>query len=267
MARWLAAAMICTALAGGARADRVWLTNGNYLEGTAVVLPDGQVEIRSTLGSLSLPAEKVLRIERSETIEAEVERALAEIEAGDAEAIYQLALWCESRGAHTLASRLLRETINQDPDHAGAREALGYRLLDGSWVTEEEWHELRGEVLFRGEWMRPEARSQILQLETLQAQAEAERQRQRAFMAQLRYEAELSRRAQSTVPTGIPYLPWGYGPGIVVLPSGGALRPPLVAHPPRVDPPPRPSHPVALPPRPSHPAASPAQHYRSSFRR
>lgn len=265
MVRALAAVVALSLCTGAADADRVWMTNGNYLEGSAVVLPDGQVEIRSSFGTMTLPAEKVVRIETTETVEQEVERALAAIPLGDAEAVFELALWCESRGAHTLARRLLREVLARDPDHEAAREALGYRRFEERWVTDEEWHELRGEVYFRGEWMSREDRARIVQLETLEARADVERQRERARLAQLRYEVELTHRAAGPPAHGIPYLPWGYGAGAVLVPSAVVVPPKLA---PRHEPSPavRPSpHRAAPRPSPARPAPPPPRHHRGRF--
>lgn len=264
MVRRLATGLLLLLGATGVHADRVWLNNGNYLEGSAVVLPDGQVEIRSSLGTVTLPAETVARVERAETVEAEVKRALTVIPPGDAEAVYELALWCESRGAHTLARRLLREVLARDSDHESAREALGYRRLDERWVTEDEWHELRGEVHFRGEWMSREERARLLELATLQAQADVERQRERARLAQLRYEAALVRQPTGVPINGIPYLPWGFGSGTLVVP--GAFIPPLktLPHPATSPGPGQPSRHRAAPTA-RRPAPAPPQHNHGRF--
>jgi hypothetical protein len=45
--------------------------------------------------------------------------------------------------------------LKVDPDHAGARAALGYVLENGRWITEDDQMRARGMVKFQGRWMTP----------------------------------------------------------------------------------------------------------------
>jgi hypothetical protein len=243
--------------AGAARADEVILTNGRRLTGTARVAPDGTVEVHSAAGSVGLPAHLVARIERSETFEQRVAAVRAALPKGDAEALFQLASWCAAEGASTLARRLYREVLILDPDHAGARRALGFRRFENRWVSDEEYHALKGEVLYRGAWRPAVEVDRLLARETALAQLAAERQREAAWRAleaagEARLETELARQASLAYEPFYPY-PYGFYPGPVVV------VPPIVKRPPSKEPPRSPG----MGPRPTPAPHRPGRHERS----
>ena len=72
-----------------------------------------------------LPADSVARIERAETVEEEVERILSEAVSVDGRMLYDLAVYCDERGAHTLATRLLWEVLAVDPENIEALWLVG----------------------------------------------------------------------------------------------------------------------------------------------
>ena len=204
-----------------ALADRVRLSNGRVLEGRVRELPSGEVEIRSSIGTLRIPAEMVAAIEVAETREERVDRLLREHPDLTADEIFELAQESRGEGATTLANRLLRLVLEHDPDHEEARRLLGFRRFDGRWVTEEEWHQLRGELQFRGEWMTPADRARILELEAYRAQiAEQRRLESERRMWEERQRREVLLEQRRPVTQGIPY-EWVWAPS-----SGGVVLPP-----------------------------------------
>lgn len=215
-------------VAPAAHADKVWLDNGNYLEGSARELSKtGEVEIASTLGTIRVSASRVTRIERSETIEQRVQEVLEQNPRSSAEDYYDLALECEAEGASTLANMLFEQVLRLDPDHEGARRALGFLRFDGGWATEQEIHERRGEVRFRGEWVHAETKARILEQESARRTAHAER---RLLAAQLRADQRAEQGATQPSGTGLPYYPaypggYLYAPGPSLAP--GKLHPPM----------------------------------------
>lgn len=225
-------------------ADEIFLANGRRLEGTATFLEDGRVEIHAAFGTLVIPADKVARIESKTSLDEAVRAALARMDERDAEGRYQLALWCRGQGATTLSRRLLAGTLAIDPGHAGARQALGYRFAAGRWLTEAEYHALRGEVKFRGAWVSAAERERVLAWETAQAVLEAERRRADARAAEVAAaEARLvlaQERAREPVLYG--YDPYGYVVPIERHPPHRPhhRRPPGNDQPPVPPPPPRP---------------------------
>lgn len=203
------------------RADVIYLRNGNRLEGEATRHPDGEVEIVSVGGSLRLPGAMVDRIEQGPTREA---LALAELEtlaSDDLGGRFRIAEQLEESGASTLARAVLHEILRIDPDHAGARRALGQRRCDGEWLTEEECHERRDEVLYKGRWIPTAdwARMEALALEA--RRRDAERRLEQARLEALRAESQRLREEAWYSFYSYPFYPWLGWP---VLPPGRGPR-------------------------------------------
>lgn len=76
--------------------------------------------------------------ETTKEVRKELYRRLAALSPRDAEAHFQLATWCDSQDLGTHRQRLLEKTILIDPDHARAREALGYVRHGLGWRLESE---------------------------------------------------------------------------------------------------------------------------------
>ncbi len=181
----LLASVFLALLVSGVEADQVWLDNGRHLVGEATVMADGRVEVVSSLGRWVLPAERVARIDKGESPEEAVKKALALLPANDTKSRFELASLCQSEGAATLARQLFTAVLAIEPDHEGARRALGYHRHQGEWLTSEQLHAARGEVWFRDRWVPSAERDRILAWETAQANAAAEARRASAHAAEL----------------------------------------------------------------------------------
>jgi tetratricopeptide (TPR) repeat protein len=246
--------------AAPAAADRIWLTNGRVLEGQAEQLTDGRVAVHTSFGSLTISGELVDRIDRSPSLAERVAKLRATLGPRDAEGLFQLARWCAEQGAVTLARRLYQEVLAIDPDHEGARRALGYLRQQDRWLTEGEAHAERGEVLFRGRWMPAAERERLLAWETAQQLAAAEEHRQEAAWARLAAEqARLQTAAALSQPPPIYYggdgvlYPGAYAGGVPLVAAGGLPPAFLGGH--RRPPSARPAAPRQRPvPSPSPPA-------------
>jgi len=94
---------------------------------------------------------------------AEFEKKKTSLDASDAQAHYDLALWAKANGLKTDYKRMLRKVIKIDRDHADARQLLGYEMFDGKWVTAREKERLlkkkeeadmaaKGLRKWKGEW-------------------------------------------------------------------------------------------------------------------
>lgn len=63
---------------------------------------------------------------------------LSEVSPRDASGFYTLALWCQENGLGTEKQKSLKRTIRIDPDHAEARQALGYARYGLGWRLTSE---------------------------------------------------------------------------------------------------------------------------------
>lgn len=171
-------------------ADVVVLKNGSRFEGQVTEASD-RVQIRMDSGNMSFPRESVSAVERKASPLDLLSEKRAALDAGDIEGHYGLARWAKREGLTVAATEEFETVVALDPDHAGAREALGYRLVDGQWMTETEWHAARGEVREGGAWVKPQekaVRDESLELDAL-------REEVRQLREQLALLAEQSRAA------------------------------------------------------------------------
>jgi membrane protein involved in colicin uptake len=142
------------------------------------------------------------------------------------------ALWTLAEEARVLGETaavrpLAKAVIAKDPDHAQARQVLGFVKQDGKWMKPAEAALARGEVLFRNQWMPPAQRDAILAEEkraAAEAEAKAAKEREakiaNAAVAEARAKAE---KAQAEADAAnAPYATFGTG---YVVPSNVVLVP------------------------------------------
>ncbi len=175
--RHLAAVAILAAAAGAARADEVVLRNGARFEGQ-VKESGNTVTVVMDFGSMTFKKMDVARIERGVSALTEFDTKVTALKADDLEGKFTLAVWARNKDLHHRARKLFEEVLLRDPDHAGAREALGYRKHEGRWLTDDEIRIERGLVLFRGEWVKREVAEEI-------RRADAERAAMQARQAEI----------------------------------------------------------------------------------
>lgn len=174
------------ALSGVALADVVHLTDGRKLEGT--VTAEGQtVVVRQRWGEVRIPREEVLRVEETHDAWDELARQKRELGQGTADERYRFAEWCRAQGFKEEAQLAFLDVLRVDPDHPGARAALGYVIHEGRWITLADKNRAAGLVEHEGEWITPAERTR-----RIEAKREA---RDKAREAQLAArEAERERR-------------------------------------------------------------------------
>jgi len=181
MNRLWPALLLLTALAVPGAADVVHLKAGGTIEGD-VTETETDVLVRLPAGEIRLPRETVLRIDRKPSVMQEYAGRAATLQHDNAAGHYELGAWARQNGLETQARAHFQTVLANDPNHAGAREALGYRLVDGRWLTEADEMRARGLVLYDGQWMTPDAAAK---LKTLQAELEIAKEERRKAEAQL----------------------------------------------------------------------------------
>ncbi len=201
MNRHLLTLLLAVCVAAPATADVVHLKNGNTLEGQVEKTDDGVI-VTLPAGQVRITNDAIDRIEEKPSVIEQFKARAADLEAGDAEGHFALAQWAERHRLKEEAEALYRQVIAMDPNHAGARAALGHRLVDGEWMTEEQAMAARGLVEYNGQWMTPEAATKLRELET---ELEVAREQRKAA------EAELE-RAERELEYAQPEPPVGYNP-------------------------------------------------------
>ena len=166
----LAAAPLCLALlAGPALADEIVLKNGRTLEGKATESGDLVVFEKAGL-RMELRRDEVSEIRKSPSPKEEYAKKSAALDAyhtknskqkPDAESRHRLGLWCATKGLKEEAKAEQEKAVALDPDHAGARRALGFVKTDAGWRLEDEVMKEKGLVRADGRWVTPEEAEKI----------------------------------------------------------------------------------------------------------
>ena len=142
-----------TLAAASALADEVHLKDGQVLTGK--VFDDGsKIYLVDRDSKHALAKSEVSKIVESRGFMDEDEERLAALAPDDAEAIFEFGRWLDESEWPTRARRAYEEVLAQDPDHRGARRALGFKLYEGEWVSPDELNRRKGLVYFEddGRW-------------------------------------------------------------------------------------------------------------------
>lgn len=143
------------------RADRIALRGGGEIRGKVVPdvnLPD-RVTVVMTTGKtpLTFPKAQILKVtpEPSVLDDYVTRRAQA---GRDAEAQYELGLWCASQRLADLAEVHYEAALAHDKTYAPAHRKLGHVLVGDRWLNADEVREAQGLVRYKGKWVTKEER-------------------------------------------------------------------------------------------------------------
>ncbi len=124
-----------------ARADVIHYKDGRTLEGTISARTATDITVTTEFGKVVVPLSKVARIEEKRTAAQEFAARRADVPAGDAAALFELALWARDNGLVADSRALLREVIALVPDHSLANESLGRVKVGDRWLDPAEVEE------------------------------------------------------------------------------------------------------------------------------
>ena len=137
------------------QADRILLTNGRVWEGHIIDQSPDSIVIQTVGGPVTVPRSAVQLVEKAKTRD-EIYRDRADaLSRDDVNGHFLLALWCEDQHLPKEARYHFYYVIGLDPDHEGARKALGYDRYQGKWMTDPEINQAKGLVLRKGRWLTP----------------------------------------------------------------------------------------------------------------
>jgi hypothetical protein len=176
----------------GARADIVILTNDKVLEGK--VTDDGEtVTVEMSRGTVKVAKSKVKSIVQKDTPQDEYNRRVEDLvknekagkldRAADAQGWFELAQWAGKNDLTKARREALQRVLEIDPDHAGAREALGFVWYDNRWMTQTERYQAMGLVHVDGKWLPPEALKDVAKVRDEQRATQEREEQLRADTA------------------------------------------------------------------------------------
>lgn len=153
---------VATPLAPARAEDVVTKVDGARLRGEVIQETPEFVKIKTAGGVITIPREEVVTVERAKDLRKELVDRRADVErAPSAGRWIELARWCQDRDLWADAIDCFWKVVKLDPDHKDARFELGFRRLDGKWLTEGEYFKAKGYVRIDGRWVSPEDKEKI----------------------------------------------------------------------------------------------------------
>lgn len=157
-----------------ATADELHLKDGRVLSGR--VFEDGdRYTVVDRDSKYAVKKSEVSELVKKRSFMDEFDDRLGKLPADDAEAIFEFGRWLEENDWASRAKLAYAEVLDLDPDHKGARRALGYSLYEGAWVSPEELNRRKGLVEFEGRWYTKH------DLDELKKQIEGDEKQRQAF--------------------------------------------------------------------------------------
>ena len=137
--KYILIAYLTAAFCVVAVADEVKLTSGRTVTGIARHEEPSRVVVETRFGDLRFPDSEVQAIEPGRTDLHEFKERFDGVNACPSAAdVFSLARWAQDRGLVRYVNPLLTRTIEMDPDHAEARQLLGYTRYEGNWMLQSE---------------------------------------------------------------------------------------------------------------------------------
>lgn len=168
----IAAALVALFLCAPLRADVFVMKDGRRIEGTLVKEERGVLTVKTGVGTITLQRADVVEIQAKKTSSQEFEERFTA--AKTAEEFFQAGEFAREKKMKREAAKAWNKAIEVDPDHAGARTALGFVLYRGRWLTpaerdaaqaadEEREMTARGLVRWQDRWVTPEDKARLEQ--------------------------------------------------------------------------------------------------------
>jgi hypothetical protein len=203
-----------------ARGDIVHLKSGGRLEGEVEIRGDTLI-VRNKYGSTEVPVNTVRMVEESTTVLEKYRELSAEVGDENIDGQRRLADFCRENSMPEKEKYHLLQVLRLRPDDVPARSRLGQVQIGGRWMTKSDEMYARGLTRFRGEWVSPQDKQEMLSEERkrrreLAAARKAQRDRRLAeirarSLAQARRERAQRRASEGAL--GISYVdPSFYNP-------------------------------------------------------
>ncbi|HEV3137008.1 MAG TPA: hypothetical protein VGZ26_03875 [Pirellulales bacterium] len=182
--RLLAAVAAIFSLAGGwCRGEVFLLENDGQIRGELLNRDESPrktyVIKTATGGQVTLDAAQVKKVVRQSPADAKYDQIRNDYP-DTVEGQWKLAEWCRENRLNRQRAVHLERVLELDPNHAGARHALGYSQINGRWLTQEQKMTENGYVKHNGSWVLPQ------EIEILE-------QQRKEKLAQLEWSAKLKR--------------------------------------------------------------------------
>jgi hypothetical protein len=212
------APLLLALLPAALHADDVFLKGAGQVSGRILQRTATSVEIDVGAGTVTVPLDRVERIQEGRSALDDYHDRASGLAAGDRDGWLSLARWASGQGLATQSEQAYKKVLTLAPDDPEANQALGRVQLGGRWVTEEESYRARGYVEFEGDWITPAEHDAILrtrEADQRQKESEARAQEAEARAQQAEAKAQEAAAARPDSAQGAPLYWGGFGPGPV----------------------------------------------------
>jgi hypothetical protein len=201
-------------------ADDVFLKGGAVFSGRIVQQTETMITIDIGDGQVGVAMARVDHIVKGRSALDEYDARAGKLAPADAAGWRILGEWAARQGLSAQSRQAYQKVLATVPNDAEARQALGFVLVDGHWLTEAESYRARGFVKYAGEWMTPaEAQMAQASADATQARQDAETRANQAEADKILAESraakaeERAQQAEQSDTWGTPaYMgAWGYG--------------------------------------------------------
>lgn len=223
-------------------ADEVFLKGAGSISGRIVEQTDTKVMVDIGGGVMGVPMSHVDHIVRARSPLDDYDDRAGRLTAQDVNGWRELARWASSQGLTKQSLQAYEKVLAIAPNDPEAKEAMGFVLVDGRWMTEEESYRARGYVKSGGEWMTPaEAQMQQAHAAAEQAREDADQraretqtekmlaENRAATAAERAAEQQARDQQESSWSQPVYWGGWGYGvstwPSPVVVDRSGVQVP------------------------------------------
>ena len=194
--------------------------------GRIVEQTDTMVTIDIGDGVVGVTMSRVERIVKGSSALDEYDQHARNLRPDDIQSWRNLGRWALGQGLSAQSRQAYQTVLAIDPNDAEARQALGFVLVEGSWLKEEESYRARGYVKYNGEWMTPaEAQAARADAEAALAREETKNRTREADVTAMQAEAaaaktkEEAQWKEETKSWEFPVYWAGWGYGVTVWPS------------------------------------------------
>jgi len=118
-------------------ADTIYLKDGTQiLECKVTSETAAAVSVRTKVGDMVVPREKIQLIQRTKTVHDTFAEERTRVRDDDVKGLYRLASWCRSTGElREESDQLLTRVLELNENHAGAHQMLGHVRASDGWIV------------------------------------------------------------------------------------------------------------------------------------
>lgn len=170
----------------------VTLKTGALIEGVYHGDADGAVWVEVDGGEVGIEKTTIAGIVPAQTGSIKYKERAAALGAKDRDGWWKLSVWAAARNMHGAAATAARTVVNIDPEHAGAREYLGFEKVGERWLQGDAIPAAKGLVQFERRWL---TQAEVADIQMRRRNKEMERSKN----AEYEYQYNLQRLAPKMV--------------------------------------------------------------------